>query len=360
MPSKRTKSGSRASGASRSRRGAGRSGGGSTPSLFAGLRIPTTSSSTTSTRGSGGLFARGGPSSWNSGTAGLASDQSYLRLSTRPLHVLVFLLPLILFYEAAAAFHVLGGSGAGDGGAAVVEETIRARRILADFFAVFDVGGIYLPGILVFVVLMLWHVLTRDPWRIRGRVIWMMFLEALIWTPPMLVLGQVLYKLLSGSMGASPPVTAGLELLAASAAGAGGVGTGAEGGADLAQRSLMARAAIAVGAGLYEEMLFRMVGIALFHLILVDLIGMGSKKGTILAVVLAALAFAFYHDVTGAASVGGADVSSHVRWADAGFFVFAGIYFGLVYVWRGFGVVVAVHTLYDLAVLVFLKPPPVV
>lgn len=353
MASKRTKSGSRSSGASRSRRGAGRAGAGSTPSLFAGLRLPTASSaasSRASAKSAGGLFA--GPASWNSGNPGSASDQSYLRLSTRPLHVLVFLLPLILFYEAAAAFHVLGG-GSGQG---AFEETIRARRILADFFRVFDVGGIYLPGVLVLVVLMLWHVLTRDPWRIHGRVIGMMFLEALIWTPPVLVLGQVLYKMLSGSMGASPPITAGLEVLAT--AGSSAVSAvGAEGGADLANRSLMARAAIAVGAGLYEEMLFRMVGIALFHLILVDLVGMGSKKGTILAVVLAALAFAFYHDVTGPGGEGG--LSAHVRWADAGFFVFAGVYFGLVYVWRGFGVVVAVHTLYDLAVLVFLKPPPV-
>lgn len=260
---------------------------------------------------------------WPAGAEG-----SYLRLSARPLHVLVFLLPLILFYEAAAALHVIGSQG--------VEETIRARRVLGDFFAVFGVGGLYLPGVLVTVVLLLWHVLTRDPWRIRPRVVWMMSLEALVWTPPVLVLGQVLYKLMSGSLGAQPPVTAGLEVLASSA---------------LVDRPLMARMAIAVGAGLYEEMLFRMVGIALFHLILVDLIGLGSRKGTVLSVLAAAVAFAAYHDVGFGAGTG-------VKWADAAFFIFAGLYFGFVYVWRGFGVVVGVHVLYDLAVLVFFSPKP--
>jgi hypothetical protein len=311
-----------------------------------------------SSTGRGGGLGRG----FGGGLAsGLLGDQSYLRLSTRPLHVLVFLLPLILFYEAAAAFHVIGGEG--------VEETIRARRILSDFFRVFDVGGIYLPGILVFVVLLLWHFLTRDPWRIRWRVIWLMMLEALVWTPPMLVLGQVLYKLMSGSMGAQPPVSGALESMthavtalanlgatpgateAATAAVADHAGTMS---GDLASRPMMARAAIAVGAGLYEEMLFRMVGIALFHLILVDLIGMGQRKGTILAVVFAACAFAFYHDVTLGPGVAQA---ASVRWTDAGFYIFAGLYFGLVYVWRGFGVVVAVHALYDLAVLLILTRP---
>ncbi len=357
MPPKRSKPASKSAGASGGGGGAGARGrgrrgkskrGDSTPSLFASIAPGSAAAGVGSTVSRLGGF-----------TSGLVGDQSYLRLSTRPLHVLVFLLPLIVFYEAAAAFHVIGGAGG-------VEETIRARRILSDFFRVFDVGGIYLPGILVFVVLLLWHFLTRDPWRVRWRVVWLMLLEALVWTPPMLVLGQVLYKLMSGSLGAQPPVSAAIDtsalhtftgalhtlasqptIEAATASVADPVG------ADLASRSLMSRAAIAVGAGLYEEMLFRMVGIALFHLILVDLIGMGQKRGTLLAVVLAACAFAFYHDVT----VGNASAAS-VRWADAGFYIFAGVYFGLIYVWRGFGVVVGVHTLYDLAVLVFLTRPP--
>lgn len=333
MPPKRAKPGAKGSssikgkGAARPKRST--SSKSDAPTLFSG--ISTFTSAGTGSNGSGG----------SAGTAaGFFGDHSYLRLSTRPLHILVFLLPLILFYEAAAAFHVIGAEG--------VEETIRARRILADFFRVFDVGGIYLPGILVFVVLLLWQILTKDPWRVRGRVLWLMLLEALVWTPPMLVLGQVLYKLMSGSIGAVPPVSAGLELLAATAQGLGVT----DPGADYAARPLMARAAIAVGAGLYEEMLFRMVGIALFHLILVDLIGMGQRKGTMLAVLFAACAFAFYHDVTGSGA------AASVRWADAGFYIFAGVYFGAVYVWRGFGVVVAVHAIYDLAVLVFLSRPP--
>ena len=35
----------------------------------------------------------------------------------------------------------------------------------------------------------------------------------------------------------------------------------------------------------------------------------------------------------------------------------AGSYFGLVYIVRGFGIVVAVHAIYDILALIVLKPP---
>lgn len=273
------------------------------------------------------------------GLGGGGADEGYLKLSMRPLYVLAFLLPLIVFYEAAAGFHVIGSAG--------IEETIRARRVLADVFRVFNVGGLYLPGVLVAVVLLVWHVLKKDPWVLRWRVLGLMALECLVWTPPALVLGQVIYKLMSGNMGAHPPAAI---MLAAIGAGGGGDATP---GAELASRPLLGRAAIAVGAGLYEEMLFRMVAITLIHFIVVDLIGVNNRRGTAASVVLAAAAFALYHDASTAAAAGGAVAA--FNWANAGFYMFAGLYFGAVYVWRGFGVVVGVHVLYDLAVLVFLR-----
>ena len=242
----------------------------------------------------------------------------------RPLHVLVFLAPLILFYEIAAAVHVMQGAGG-------AEETIRARKILEYFFRMFDIGGLYLPGILVCVVLLTWHILIRDPWRIRGRVLGWMAVESLVWTPPVLVLGQVLYRLLSGTAGGPPEAVSMIGAVAN----------------EFAARPLTARAAIAVGAGLYEEMLFRMVLIAILHAVLVDLMGLKERRGTVLSVLMAAVAFAFYHDLT--LKTGGID------WASAAFYTFIGLYMGVIYVLRGFGIVVAVHAAYDLAVLLFLR-----
>jgi membrane protease YdiL (CAAX protease family) len=90
-----------------------------------------------------------------------------------------------------------------------------------------------------------------------------------------------------------------------------------------------------------------MIGIAILHALFVDLVRMSDKWGTILSVAVSAAAFAVYHDVRGP--------GQGIDWPKAISLLVAGGYFGFVYVSRGFGVVVAVHALYDLLVLVLLR-----
>lgn len=230
------------------------------------------------------------------------SATGYLARSTEPLHILVFLLPLIAMYEVGSAVWLVDPETGG------ILETIRAHRLLYKFFEAFGVGGAMLPGVALVVVLLVWQALSKKPWRIRPAVVGLMALESAAWTLPLLVLGQA----------------AGLVALAA--------------GADPTARPLGASITIAVGAGLYEELLFRMVAIALLHFILVDLIQIGRRAGTWAAVALAAVAFAAYHDDWSARFV---------------FLLAAGGFFGALYVTRGFGVVVGAHALYDVIVLTF-------
>ncbi len=232
------------------------------------------------------------------------SATGYLARSTEPLHILVFLLPLIAMYEIGSAIWLVDPETGG------ILETIRAHRLLYKFFETFGVGGAMLPGVALVVVLLVWHALSKKSWRIRPAVVALMALESAAWTLPLLVLGQA----------------AGLVALAAGA------------GAEPTDRPLGASITIAVGAGLYEELLFRMVAIALLHFILVDLIQIERRAGTWAAVALAALAFAAYHDDWSARFV---------------FLLAAGGFFGALYVTRGFGVVVGAHTLYDVIVLTF-------
>lgn len=258
------------------------------------------------------------------GEAARALD-GYARLSMRPLYVLMFLAPLVVFYEVTTAVHV-SSSAAG------VTETIRAHRLLSDVFQIFGVGGLYLPGILLAVVLLVWHILVADPWKVRGKVLGWMLLESVAWTVPLLVLGTIVWEVLNGGTG---------QAMAASPAAA--ATTTVTAGGSGVTRSLLSRLTIAVGAGLYEELLFRMLAIGIFHAILVDVMGINPKWGGFGAVLAAAMAFAVYHDL--GMPGGGID------WARMMFFVLAGLYFGMVYALRGFGIVVAVHALYDIAVL---------
>jgi len=269
---------------------------------------------------------------------GLPERNSYAFFSTRPLHILVFLLPLVIFYELGSAFFLTRTSPLADPAIAGSDaaRVIRAERLLSSFFEMFGVGGLYLPGILLVIILLIWHILTPDRWRIRISVPLWMTVESVIWTLPLLVLGQMVMRAFEEPAGLVVFANAG--------------GYTAMAATDLQQLSKPARATIAIGAGLYEELLFRLVAIALVHTIAADLLKIKDAPAKVIAVFVSAVAFAFYHDVMipGMTGVAAIDASR------LAVFTLAGIYFGAVYVIRGFGIVVAVHAIYDLAVLVLL------
>ena len=227
---------------------------------------------------------------------------------------MVFLAPLIGADEIGAAVYLAGGAGG-------IAEDIRAHRLLADFFEAFGVGGFYLPGIALAVVLVTWQILSRLPWRVRGGTLAGMLLESAVWTFPLLVLAQLT------ASAAPPAVEFGTPFLGQSPPGS---------LASLGDLPLAARATIAIGAGLYEELLFRLVAIAFLHLALADVLGVPSRYADLASVVIAAVAFALYHE----------DTTNFV------FYTAAGLYFGGLFIVRGFGIVVAVHAIYDLVALV--------
>ena len=237
----------------------------------------------------------------------------YLDVSRQPLQILAFLVPLILLYEIGSARYL---SDPAHG----LTQTIRARSILLGFFQDFGVAGQFLPGLAIATVLIVWQVLSGQRWRISFWALPVMLAESLAWTIPLLVILALLKQ-----SGTGPAVAA---------AGPDVIGS----------LPWQARVVISVGAGLYEELLFRMIGIAALHLVLVDLARMNDRLGSAIAVVLSAAAFAVYHDVTRA--------NGHTDWSQAILLMSAGAYFGGVYLGRGFGIVVAVHALYDVFVLV--------
>lgn len=244
----------------------------------------------------------------------------------RPLHMLAFLAPLVIAYEIGSIF-ALTDTAAG------IQRSVEAYKVFADFFHVFGLVGLFLPGVALVTVLLVWHAMVRDRWAIDPRTLAGMGVESLAWTLPLLVLAA------AADYSQQQPAPVPPQALAAVQ----------ETGAALHHLPLAARLTVAIGAGLYEEMLFRLVGIALLHFILVDLIGLGQRWGISLAVGLAALAFALYHRP---------DLPQ--EWPTFLFFIISGIYLGAVYSMRGFGIAVGTHALYDVIVLVVfpaLTPP---
>lgn len=241
----------------------------------------------------------------------LREPQTYARLSMRPLHILVFLAPFLIAYEIGAAIYLRGGG-------------IRAHGALDALYRALGVGGPHLPAITMTVVLLVWHVMRKDPWTVRPHVLAGMLVESIAWKAPLLVLAMIVGAQRAAAQAAPEP--AALALAA---------------GDPFATLSTAQRVVVGVGAGLYEELLFRMVGVALVHFIAADLLKVSHKAATVAAIVVTAAAFALHHDAWRVQS----DLTL------LAFYFAAGLYFGALYVFRGFGIVVAVHALYDLVVL---------
>ncbi|MDX2146572.1 MAG: CPBP family intramembrane glutamic endopeptidase [Planctomycetota bacterium] len=262
-------------------------------------------------------------------------DEAYSFLATRPLHVLVFVLPLLVVYEIGSVLYLHDRQRG-------IMETIGARSLLAQFFELFGGVSIHLPAILLTIVLVLWHVFSRDRTRVRPGVIVAMGAESVLWTLPLLILGVLMFQ---GAGGSGAPGAAGVSGTGASGTGFSGAALAGVAQDTLEQMPWQARLTLSIGAGIYEELVFRLILVTLVHMVIVDVMRLSRIAGVVMAAIVSAIAFAVYHD---AAFRGGLQVPM------IAFYAFAGLYFAVLYLLRGFGIVVGTHAFYDVLVLVVI------
>jgi hypothetical protein len=222
----------------------------------------------------------------------LLPPRGYLERSELPLVSLVFLLPLIATFEFEARYHTVDPI---------------ALQLLARFFGFFGIEGRYTPMLAVIFTLLCWHAARRDSWRVGLPTLGGMALESILLALPLLVLrvAVVHWQTEPGSTESWADWR------------------------DLATSSL--------GAGIYEEFIFRLAALTIMHLIFVDFLRLPRLWANPAMVVAAAILFSAYHYL-------GREPF------DARIFAFrtvAGIYFGTVFLTRGFGVTAGTHAAYD-------------
>lgn len=242
---------------------------------------------------------------------------TYYDLSQRPLQVLLFLLPLIVLYELGVFYFVRGD--------------IEARAMLKGFFEQVGIGraGYYLPGVAVVVLLMTMHVVQREPWKVQPRLFPMMWIESVVLALPILLFAVVFLR---------QPVASAMavDLLP--------LNTTSDGSPNW--QSMLV---YSVGAGIYEELLFRVIGIAIIHAICIDVLALPKHIGELAAIGITALLFAFYHFLPIQTGVVSSMVTVHIR--KTIFYVLAGVYLACIYIYRGFGIVAGAHAMYDVLVV---------
>lgn len=238
-----------------------------------------------------------------------AGAESYWEHTRRPLPCLVFLLPFLTAYEWGVAW--LGRSAYRTGA------DLWLRAVLRDLGLTWP----WWPPTALVLVLTTWLVLDwRHTLRFRPRCLLGMAVESGVWALVLIGLSRVLDL-------AFEQVELGHRLLEAAAPA-------------LAGRPLAPLIGF-LGAGIYEEAVFRLALVPVVYTALKLLQGPEPLAGG-LAVAGSALLFALAHHA-GATAEPFSWFAFVFRWL-------AGVYFGWVFVLRGFGIAVGTHAAYDVLV----------
>jgi membrane protease YdiL (CAAX protease family) len=215
-------------------------------------------------------------------------------LLARPLDALVFLLPFILVYEVTSWY---------------AAEHVIAYDLTRGFFQLFGHVGMCVPALAVIVILLATHVASHESWRIHWRGVGFMYVEACLLAVPLLLANRMI-RMAAGGEGAA---------------------------------ALFPEIAISVGAGIYEELVFRLVAISFIMLVGVDVFHFPKTQTALVAVVLSSLLFAAHHHPP----LGSEEF-------DPTNFIFrtaAGVYLAGIFWYRGYGPAAGCHAAYNITVV---------
>jgi Type II CAAX prenyl endopeptidase Rce1-like len=236
---------------------------------------------------------------------------SYWTATRRPFPSLLLVAPLVVAYESAVIWL---------GGATPSKLRTGADTWMRNALASLGVDDRWLLPLLLVVILLGWQVVSYRDWRFSPGILAGMVVESLVWAV-MLV-------------GISRLIDAGFSYLEQRGAGVLAIGP--------ARESPFVSSLIGyLGAGVYEETLFRLILVPIFYWSL-RLLQAPQVLASTLAVTGSALLFALAHH---AGSPGEA-----FTWFAFIFRWMAGVFFAWVFVLRGFGVAVGTHAIYDILV----------
>jgi membrane protease YdiL (CAAX protease family) len=227
----------------------------------------------------------------------------YWRESRRPLVSLVFITPLLIVYEIGIL--AMGTEAARNG----VDVWLRTLLEWIGF------GQYFLLPALTVCILLAWQYASREPWRVSAGVLYGMAMECVLLAVCLRLILQFQTALLSiGSPG---------EPLA------------------LSVSSSLGASITFLGAGIYEELLFRLILLtgAIWTL---HYFGLTPRASTLAAVFITSLLFSIAHYV--------GPYGEPFDLFGFSFRFVAGVFFCVLFVFRGFGIAAGAHAGYDILV----------
>ncbi len=247
---------------------------------------------------------------------------SYTERTSRPIYALVYLLGFLVLYEIGIFFiqpEVLTQSLVQPEGQVVAFYWVRMVLRFLGFST--RMTWIAAP-LMVIVILLALQFTSKTSWRIKVMDLVLMTGECILLAVPLIVLSLLLNRAIAVS-NAATSVT--------------GPGVG---------NHLLVDIVTGIGAGIYEELVFRLVLICLLMLVFQDLFGLQKSTAVFWSVVISAVTFSIHHHFFYA--------NGQLYRGDTftvGKFLFralAGVYFAALYAVRGFGVTAGTHAFYNI------------
>ena len=230
----------------------------------------------------------------------------YLTVSKSPLYSFIFTLPLFLLYEVGIFLISSRDIDQLRNGADVL-----MRQVLESFgiYGMYGFGGTFLIGFLIAFIRQKKNLRTSE---IESRFLLIMFFESIVWATLLVIMMIKIPTFLSLSN----------------------------------EDHLIQQVVLAIGAGIYEEFVFRVLLISGLAILFGLIFNWGEFGKTFLSVIISSAIFSIFHFF---GSYG--DTFSFPL-----FFVrfFAGIFLAMIYIYRGFGITAYAHSIYDLFVLVYI------
>ncbi|MDO8303832.1 MAG: CPBP family intramembrane metalloprotease [Sedimentisphaerales bacterium] len=282
---------------------------------------------------------------------------SYLDRTSRPVYALVFLLPFIIFYEI---------------GTLLINTDILSRsqiRVVAFVwlqdlldYAGFDSKFTWIAAPLaVLVILLALQLTSRTSWKVRLKDILPMAGECVVLAIPLIVLSLLLNRPATTLPQGDVPANAAV-VSSATAAGVqnyGGVAwpEAKRGHVITSAQSMptprpqgkspfLVNVITGIGAGIYEELIFRLILVCALMLLFQDIIGLTHTTSMVIAIGVSAALFSLHHHII--FMHGRFDQTAVFSWSPFLFRTVAGVYFAGLFAIRGFGITAGTHAFYDI------------
>lgn len=282
------------------------------------------------------------------------APDSYLERTSRPIYAVVFLLPFILIYELGV---IVSNTNLLDQYPALVDTPVLVDTFvwLQKLLTSLGFGGKLIwvaPPLVVAVILITLQMTSGKRWRFCLSDILRMALECVLLAIPLVVLVLFIISLdqtRSDSVSYKCTPTAahisGMIICSSDAPDNLSANDAAE-SIDARWKYLVANIVTGIGAGIYEEFVFRLILICVLMMFFEDALNIGHVMSIVLSILISAALFSAHHHIDFLS--GQPNPTDPFNLTKFAFRTIAGIYFAALFAIRGFGITAGTHAFYNI------------